>query len=206
MPVHSPRTTPIPRGAIVRCRRIALPVDPGPNGLLDLSCRIMGSGLEAVPGADRDFRPVPGSIRHPRSLFESTIRSEGVNALNNRILPVLFVLAFLMAGVLVFAQSDVIEIGDIAKIYEPSKFGHKAHVDYGIECKTCHHKGDQKKCSECHKAQPTCDCSVKLKNAYQSSARAVTQRRRKRARTRRSPARPATPKSRSDTGSVRSLT
>ena len=86
--------------------------------------------------------------------------------MNNRILPVLFVLAFLMAGVLVFAQSDVIEIGDIAKIYEPSKFGHKAHVDYGIECKTCHHKGDQKKCSECHKAQPTCDCSVKLKNAY----------------------------------------
>ena len=83
----------------------------------------------------------------------------------SKTLTVLTILAFLGVGVFVFAQSDVIELDDIAKIYEPSKFGHKAHVDFGIECKTCHHTGDQKKCSECHKAEATGD-AVKLKDAY----------------------------------------
>ena len=87
--------------------------------------------------------------------------------MKNKILGIFTILAFLGVGVFVFAQSDVIEIGEIAKIYQPTKFGHKAHVDIGLECKKCHHTGDQKKCSECHKAEAGAEGDpIKLKDAY----------------------------------------
>lgn len=47
-------------------------------------------------------------------------------------------------------------------------FNHKAHVDMGTTCKTCHHTlaedtgTPDKKCTECH----TGDSDVKVKDAY----------------------------------------
>jgi len=67
------------------------------------------------------------------------------------------ILTFVVAVAVVLAQPDIIDLGYLAKIYQPAKFNHKAHATAYKDCKTCHHewdgKGQPKKCSSCHKAQ-----------------------------------------------------
>lgn len=67
------------------------------------------------------------------------------------------VLTFVVAVAVVLAQTDIMEIGYISKIYQPTKFTHKAHATLYKDCKTCHHEWDGKakieKCTTCHKAQ-----------------------------------------------------
>ena len=82
-----------------------------------------------------------------------------------KLIAVLVAVAFLSIGALVLAQSDTIDIKDLAKVYDAAKYPHKKHVDAKIECIKCHHKGDKKKCSECHKAAGT-DKVPSLKDAY----------------------------------------
>ncbi len=79
-------------------------------------------------------------------------------------------LAFVISAAVVLAQSDVIEIGHIAKLYQPSKFNHKTH-SAAYKCTDCHHKWDgkegtkPKKCFDCHKAQAEGD-TPNLKTAF----------------------------------------
>lgn len=90
----------------------------------------------------------------------------------------------LMATVAIAAPANkapaTIKINEVAKKKPAVNFGHKAHIDRGISCDTCHHtqkglkahsKTEVKKCSLCHakpakKGMPGITSASKKKNAY----------------------------------------
>jgi hypothetical protein len=83
-------------------------------------------------------------------------------------------------------NKEKIDIGDVAKKYEPAPFTHWKHQDEykvdgkAIACKDCHHKSvkkdnsDIKACFDCHKKKDTKEGEkkvIKLKTAYHKNCK-----------------------------------
>jgi hypothetical protein len=78
-----------------------------------------------------------------------------------------FVAAVFLVGNLTIAvagEPDKVKIEKIKDKKSGVDFDHKAHTAVA-KCATCHHKGDNKSCFECHKKDKTDDCKVDYKKA-----------------------------------------
>lgn len=71
-------------------------------------------------------------------------------------------------------------IYDATRLRPPVEFTHKNHAEeYGLDCSECHHEYTEgepvKKCTECHKAEPTDEVGVTMKQAMHQTCRACHQ-------------------------------
>lgn len=81
---------------------------------------------------------------------------------------ILLMFAIIIATAMLYAMdvSDIIELPKTGHRKPPIFFHHKDHVEkHEAVCIDCHHKGTNKKCSECHKMQDQGQV-INLKGAF----------------------------------------
>lgn len=83
-----------------------------------------------------------------------------------------FAILGMVSGLVAKAPPTKVVIKSCQKKKPPVAFDHQKHAKtLKIECKTCHHKGDQKKCISCHAGKkkgnkPGCEETSLKKNPY----------------------------------------
>ena len=72
---------------------------------------------------------------------------------------------FLIGGLAIAGEPGKVKLDNGEGKKSAVEFDHKAHTARAADCKACHHKGDNKKCFECHKLEASDTSKVTLKNA-----------------------------------------